>query len=66
MKGFLPNEDVVDMSDREGGNGLFLSLAILGATVMPHSLYLGSGLVQARLKDYDIKMDSTSRGVSTL
>ena len=23
MKGFLPNEDVVDMSDREGGNGLF-------------------------------------------
>ncbi|KAL6450870.1 SMF2 Manganese transporter SMF2 [Candida maltosa Xu316] len=47
--------DVIDMSDREGGNGLFLSLAILGATVMPHSLYLGSGLVQARLKDFDIK-----------
>ncbi|EMG49947.1 Transporter protein SMF2 [Candida maltosa Xu316] len=55
LKGFLPNEDVIDMSDREGGNGLFLSLAILGATVMPHSLYLGSGLVQARLKDFDIK-----------
>lgn len=55
LKGFLPNEKVVDMSDREGGSGLFLSLAILGATVMPHSLYLGSGLVQARLKDYDIK-----------
>lgn len=55
FKGFLPNEDVVDMKDREGGNGLFLSLAILGATVMPHSLYLGSGLVQARLKDFDIK-----------
>ena len=55
FKGFLPNEDVVDMSEREGGNGLFLSLAILGATVMPHSLYLGSGLVQARLKDFDIK-----------
>ncbi|CAK9436935.1 uncharacterized protein LODBEIA_P14440 [Lodderomyces beijingensis] len=55
MRGFLPNEDVVDMSEREGGNGLFLSLAILGATVMPHSLYLGSGLVQARLKDFDIK-----------
>lgn len=55
FKGFLPNEKVIDMSEREGGNGLFLSLAILGATVMPHSLYLGSGLVQARLKDYDIK-----------
>lgn len=55
FKGFLPNKDVVDMSDRKGGNGLYLSLAILGATVMPHSLYLGSGLVQARLKDFDIK-----------
>lgn len=55
LKGFLPNDKVVDMSDREGGSGLFLSLAILGATVMPHSLYLGSGLVQARLKDFDIK-----------
>lgn len=55
IKGFIPNEKVVDMSEREGGNGLYLSLAILGATVMPHSLYLGSGLVQARLKDYDIK-----------
>lgn len=55
FKGFLPNEKVVDMSEREGGNGLFLSLAILGATVMPHSLYLGSGVVQSRLKDFDIK-----------
>lgn len=55
LKGFLPNDKVIDMSERKGGNGLFLSLAILGATVMPHSLYLGSGLVQARLKDYDIK-----------
>lgn len=53
--GFLPNEKVIDMKEREGSNGLFLSLAILGATVMPHSLYLGSGLVQARLKDFDIK-----------
>jgi len=55
LAGFLPNKDVVDMSERKHGNGLFLSLAILGATVMPHSLYLGSGLVQARLKDFDIK-----------
>ncbi|OBA23877.1 Nramp-domain-containing protein [Metschnikowia bicuspidata var. bicuspidata NRRL YB-4993] len=55
LKGFLPNEKVIDTEEREGGNGLFLSLAILGATVMPHSLYLGSGLVQARLKDFDIK-----------
>ncbi|GME91844.1 unnamed protein product [[Candida] boidinii] len=47
FKGFLPSDDVVK------GDGLYLSLAILGATVMPHSLYLGSGLVQSRLKDFD-------------
>ncbi|ODV78305.1 natural resistance-associated macrophage protein [Suhomyces tanzawaensis NRRL Y-17324] len=55
LKGFLPSEKVIDMEERPGGSGLFLSLAILGATVMPHSLYLGSGLVQSRLKDFDIK-----------
>lgn len=35
-------------------NALFLSCGIVGSTVMPHSLYLGSALVQARLKEYDI------------
>lgn len=34
---------------------VYLSLGILGATVMPHSLYLGSALVQPRLKEYDIQ-----------
>ncbi|ODQ61623.1 hypothetical protein WICANDRAFT_24736 [Wickerhamomyces anomalus NRRL Y-366-8] len=48
MQGFLPSEEIVK------GDGLYLSLAILGATVMPHSLYLGSGLVQPRLRDFDI------------
>lgn len=47
--GFLPSKAVFE------GDGLYLSLAILGATVMPHSLYLGSGVVQPRLRDYDIK-----------
>ncbi|SCU86950.1 LAME_0D08218g1_1 [Lachancea meyersii CBS 8951] len=46
--GFLPSKAVVE------GDGIYLSLAILGATVMPHSLYLGSGVVQPRLRDYDI------------
>ncbi|CDK29021.1 unnamed protein product [Kuraishia capsulata CBS 1993] len=49
FRGFLPSEDAVK------GDGLYLSLAILGATVMPHSLYLGSGLVQSRLRDFDEK-----------
>lgn len=34
---------------------LYQACGILGATVMPHSLYLGSGLVKPRLKDYDMK-----------
>ena len=32
---------------------LYQACGILGATVMPHSLYLGSGIIQARLKDFD-------------
>lgn len=50
LQGFLPSKAAVQ------SDGLYLSLAILGATVMPHSLYLGSGLVQPRLKEYDVKM----------
>lgn len=49
FRGFLPSKAVIE------GDGLYLSLGILGATVMPHSLYLGSGVVQPRLRDYDIK-----------
>ena len=49
FKGYLPSSAVVD------GQGIYLSCGILGATVMPHSLYLGSGLVQARLHDFDTK-----------
>jgi len=33
---------------------LYQACGILGATVMPHSLYLGSGIVQSRLHDYDV------------
>ena len=49
LRGFLPSRTVFE------GDGLYLSLAILGATVMPHSLYLGSGVVQPRLRDFDIR-----------
>ena len=49
LKGYIPSSAVVD------GQGLYLSCGILGATVMPHSLYLGSGMVQPRLRDFDIK-----------
>lgn len=49
--GFLPSKEV--FTDIKG---LYLSAALLGSNLMPHSLYLGSGLVQARMKAFDIKM----------
>lgn len=49
FRGFLPSSELLEEQ------GLYLSCGILGATVMPHSLYLGSGLVQPRLRDYDTK-----------
>lgn len=36
-------------------NGMYTACSILGATVMPHSLFLGSGLVQPRLREYDVE-----------
>lgn len=47
LDGFVPSSAIVK------GQGIYLSSGILGATVMPHSLYLGSGLVQPRLIDFD-------------
>ncbi|KAI0120538.1 natural resistance-associated macrophage protein [Hypoxylon sp. NC0597] len=47
--GYVPNDSITQSA------GLFQACGILGATVMPHSLYLGSGIVQSRLRDYDTK-----------
>ncbi|KAL7938487.1 natural resistance-associated macrophage domain-containing protein [Trichoderma chlorosporum] len=49
FKGYLPSKAIVE------SNGLYQACGILGATVMPHSLYLGSGIVKPRLRDYDQK-----------
>ena len=32
-----------------------IATSIIGSTVMIHSLFLGSGLVQPRLREYDVK-----------
>ena len=48
LAGFVPHREVV--ADREA---LFLALGILGATVMPHNLYLHSSIVQTRAFDRD-------------
>src|ERR1700723_1716572 len=44
VRGFLPTSDIIGNPEM-----LYLALGILGATVMPHNLYLHSGLVQTRL-----------------
>ncbi|MES2905448.1 MAG: Nramp family divalent metal transporter [Pseudomonadota bacterium] len=43
LKGFLPSTQIVTDS-----NMLYLALGIIGATVMPHNLYLHSAIVQTR------------------
>ncbi|MEP6992364.1 MAG: Nramp family divalent metal transporter [bacterium] len=45
-KGFLPTMDIV--TDHEK---LYIAIGILGATVMPHNLYLHSSIVQTRRYD---------------
>jgi manganese transport protein len=51
LKGFIPTTDI--MSDREK---LYIAIGIIGATVMPHNLYLHSSIVQTR------RYDQTSDG----
>src|SRR6516164_9806420 len=43
LRGFAPSRELLANRDM-----LYLALGILGATVMPHNLYLHSGLVQTR------------------
>lgn len=43
VKGFAPTTDLLT-----NPNMLYLALGIIGATVMPHNLYLHSGIVQTR------------------
>lgn len=49
VKGFVPSE--LD------GTALYIAIGIIGATVMPHNLYLHSSLVQTR------KIDPTPNGI---
>ncbi len=43
LSGFIPNTQIVTNPDM-----LYLAIGILGATVMPHNLYLHSSIVQTR------------------
>ncbi|KAI6245619.1 Manganese transporter [Erysiphe necator] len=48
LSGYIPAGELLQPQ------GLFQACGILGSTLMPHSLYLGSGLIQPRLKQFDI------------
>ncbi|EMD85140.1 hypothetical protein COCC4DRAFT_54505 [Bipolaris maydis ATCC 48331] len=58
FRGYLPSSTLVQ------SQALYQSCGILGATVMPHSLYLGSGIVQPRLRKFD-EMNSTAEILET-
>jgi len=55
LHGYIPSSTVVN------GEGIYLSCGILGATVMPHSLYLGSGVCKPRCRDFDNKLAEKGR-----
>src|SRR5207245_3505714 len=46
VKGFVPAPSILSHPDR-----LYIAIGILGATVMPHNLYLHSSVVQTRRYD---------------
>lgn len=46
--GFFPSKQLFKEK-----NAVYLALGIIGATVMPHSLYLGSNIVKPRLREFD-------------
>ncbi len=50
MKGFIPTSEVISNPSM-----LYIAIGILGATVMPHNLYLHSSVVQTRQYDRTIE-----------
>jgi metal iron transporter len=65
FRGYLPSSAIVEPNgfvplpsptaiQKLTFHSLYQACGILGATVMPHSLYLGSGIVQPRLHEYDV------------
>lgn len=50
FRGFIPSSVIFQ------GEAMYSACSILGATVMPHSLYLGSSIVKPRLYEKDINL----------
>ncbi|KAF5714029.1 manganese transporter [Fusarium globosum] len=59
FQGYLPSKYLIE------SEAIYQACGILGATVMPHSLYLGSGIVQPRLRDYDERSALLPRQVTS-
>ncbi|KAK6461837.1 manganese transporter [Scheffersomyces coipomensis] len=49
FRGFVPSKEMF------AGSGMTIATSLIGSTVMIHSLFLGSGLVQPRLREYDVQ-----------
>ncbi|SUM32504.1 manganese transport protein MntH [Staphylococcus gallinarum] len=51
LNGFVPHSKIIT-----DNSALFIALGIIGATIMPHNLYLHSSIVQTRMYDrHDMK-----------
>ncbi|ROW06455.1 hypothetical protein VMCG_04462 [Cytospora schulzeri] len=61
FRGFLPSREIFV------SEGLYESCALLGGTLMPHAIYVGTSLSRSRLYDFDEKHrhESSSPAMST-
>lgn len=57
LQGYLPHKETLGFGLKDGAAALTLTLGIVGATVMPHNLYLHSSISQTRKVDYSDQMD---------
>ncbi|ABF13960.1 Nramp family divalent metal transporter [Candidatus Palibaumannia cicadellinicola] len=48
IRSFIPNTEIFTAQVSGGDSAFFIALGIVGATVMPHNLYLHSSIVQSR------------------
>lgn len=62
LHGYLPNSSILDFKQSGVNSKLTLALGIIGATVMPHNLYLHSSISQTRKVNYE-SQDSIKRAV---
>lgn len=53
FQGYIPRASILNPKQVGGHSQLTLALGIIGATVMPHNLYLHSSISQTRKVDYD-------------